>query len=315
MTTATLNSGALNEVGFPGAEEGASLIELQGTVQVTCAVSAIKLRLTVGAAGVGQIATSSPVTQSYFRAAAPTTAEAVPAIIDARSKIFVDPEPIVARSTTAATAELLHVTAGATSATATATASARVQVRRSASSTAAAVVAAVALKRAFRSATATGAATAAAQGYVHAFNAGATIAEAPAVVSFIFKRRVGASTQAVSTSTSTTLRKRLVGATAAPTASGTVWPALTSRVSCAPIVGQAVVPDVLALRYTPTPATTVAAAVPSEPVVRFEIQVGANVVAEAIAYSAAADYGLAQPAPEDRRMLVPPSDRLMEVPS
>ena len=47
--TATINSGALNEVGFPGSQQGESLIELVGTVVVAATISTVAVLSTTGA--------------------------------------------------------------------------------------------------------------------------------------------------------------------------------------------------------------------------------------------------------------------------
>lgn len=50
MTTNAVNANAINEVSFPGSQDGLSLVQLVGTIVVTCSISSISLVLTASAA-------------------------------------------------------------------------------------------------------------------------------------------------------------------------------------------------------------------------------------------------------------------------
>lgn len=76
MTTQAINSGAINETRFPGSQDGLSLIELIGTVEVVCSISAVNVLKTVGASTTATAAGSVGSARLRRRLSATTTSVA-----------------------------------------------------------------------------------------------------------------------------------------------------------------------------------------------------------------------------------------------
>ena len=61
MSKNAVNSGAINAVGFPGAEQGDSVIQLVGTVTVVGTLAGLKLRLTASAPAAPKATTGASI--------------------------------------------------------------------------------------------------------------------------------------------------------------------------------------------------------------------------------------------------------------
>lgn len=313
MTVNAINGGQINRVRFPGAADGLSLVEMSGLVEVTATIPSIHLRLHASAstAAAAQCATSS--VRHNSRLGATTFAAAQTDAVE-QKKIATVPEALQAVASAAAT---VHA-----------------KFRFLASGSGAAVHSALAVNKAARSASTTGQALStvsvrrrvpvaasgfgAAQDSVTAFRAilrdADTQAQATTLASISFRTGVEATTATSADGEASIAFKRLAQAqtTAAATAPATL---VGYRVLLRPSPQSAVadVPPLAAgAQITVGGAASVARAY-AQSGARAKYKLSAAVMARAIAGSSAEDYGLLINAPTERLMVVPASDRRMEV--
>ena len=144
-TTAAVNSGAINEVGFPGSEQGASLVELVGNVVVATALSSVFVLSTVSASTVGSADASAgaPALRSNLSASASAGAGVS---CDAQKIIHVSADSVVAKAQASATAAKVSNLGASSQAIVSSTADAVIEIARGASTTGAASASAFAVR-------------------------------------------------------------------------------------------------------------------------------------------------------------------------
>lgn len=146
-TTATVNSGAINEVGFPGSQEGASLIELVGTVLITGVISTVTVLSTCGAtttASAEGVINKANI-RAQLTAAVSPTAET---FCGAQTKLQTIPDDATATAEVSSVGAYLSRKLGGTgAATAASTANANVRTFRGATGSCAANAASIDSKR------------------------------------------------------------------------------------------------------------------------------------------------------------------------
>lgn len=309
-----INSGAINETSFPGSEEGVSLVQMIGTVQIVCTMTTVTLLLGAAATTQAKASVKAAVTTTKIGTQATTEAKAVPAEITAQRKTKVSAQ------TTTATAFVAQV-------------STVIKARLSAIQPATAATSVVSVNKAFRGAFGTCTAQASsptAANYVYrsavlpalANTTAIAVLERPIAASgaarcvgvgtITFRRGIAASTVATVASTASAYEKSRTGATATPSA---VVPGVATNRKAR--LSVAIAPGAYATSITPSLKRRVAAY--AQPTangrsgIGFKLQANAATAARAIASSAAADYGIAMPAPAERLMFVQASERLMEV--
>lgn len=359
MISRAVNSGALNAVGFPGSEEGASLVQLIGLVQVTCVLTTLSLHLTTGAVTAAGANVSSP-TMLFRSQVSATTVPTASAQADSKNQARVYPssQPAAAAASSGVLARMKN------SASTTAVATAQLGATRS---------------RVLRTAATVGSAASSASWNRRVSFGAATIASASASASNKTKVPSGATSPATAfLLADVAIKSRLYGTGACfglgqvyarrnlPTAAGTtaasVSPVaamkfrLTAGVTptsgaanCAnidallksqyiypsPIAAAANCPDIDALlrsQYVYPLLQTAAAACQNILIAvknptavsascaalgivstTSRYRLSASTTAAAVASSAATDYAVTIPAPDDRLMTVEPSERTMEV--
>jgi hypothetical protein len=219
MTTEAVNSDGINEVSFPGAEQGLSVIELIGTVQVTCALAAVSLLLTVTASS--PAAAVSPATGAKWRMTlgASVQAGATVPVVQANTKLrtTID-QPVLA--TTSAAPVLLARPGAATTGSAAGTVLSYQRAERSASITAAALAVVSERNKTFRGASGVGEAVVTSPVTLNKRRLGA---ENPAVAlassGLTLARGVGMQTTGLATASAGAWRKLVFAAPTAPAAS------------------------------------------------------------------------------------------------
>ncbi len=309
-----LNSGALNEVPFPGSEDGLSLVQMIATVQVDCTMGDITLIRNATATTSARARVYGVGTEAQFLLGASGQAQARPAEVTALRKIR-----ILGAATTVATVRSeascnIKARLGADTA-----ASAEVSVR----SYNAGRVNAATTARAFVS-------SPPAVNYV--FRAAATLAQARTTVNGLrkrpssasatgrcdgtariqFTRQIGAPTQTSALGFANNYVKRRTSATTTARATpGSAESAIKRRVSARATPGAYAQPALGTLAFRPGAATSPRATGTARAL--FRIQASASTTARAIAQSAAMDYGIAMPSPAERLMFVQASERYMEV--
>lgn len=311
MTQNAINGSAINQTSFPGAEAGLSLVQLVGTVQVTCSIPSVSLRLTAVAAtqatASGTISTSKRTQFTcQVSAAATTSATALNnrrngatgiAVCAASAGVGLKYRPSATASGTAFASPVsgyLHAARNAIAlciASTPATA-ARTLTRRSAITEGVAGTTANSVRKVPSHASG---------------NAFATV-----IASIRFRNRLGASTiptAGFAVSTRFNVRR---GASVAPSA--VVSALVRTNINLALPVQSAVATasEVLSLRKMSFGATTQANAY-ANATIRLRYRLSGSVVARALAQSAASDFASAMPAPAERLMKVPASRRRMEV--
>lgn len=306
----TINSGAINETPFPGAESGLSLVELVGTVEVVCSISAVTLRRSARAVtDPSADGTASTVKKSRLGAA--IICNATPTA-SARRKVSVT-STSQAVCTTAATGRLNFRPSAVASGTAIVTpASGYAAVKRSAIAEVVAAIRPISAKSyAYRNAFSVAAALGSAStlrklaSYIEGAATASTVATAK------LRNQLGAQTAAGATGSSSTRVSITLRASGQASAIGTA-PAYTKEPTGAYTPCEATCFSIVSVKGISFGAATQANAVASA-TMRFRSVVSASVTATAIAQSTATDYATAMPAPAERTMTVQGFDRRMEV--
>lgn len=312
MTSSALNSGAINATPFPSAEQGASVIELLGDVQVTGSISGIALALTA-IATTQPTATGVATTRRKLGIGATTAPSAVVTNISPRYRVPSETSVVCVAQTSTPSINVKGYTSASTSATAATTASASVSVKRSASTQPSATSSAAgSTKRVPLVATTTAQAsastpTARSKVRLSAINQ----ATALGAGRIVFKKRVQATTPANAASSSAAQSFIPRSATLLAKASGNK-PAACVRLATASIWSAAAVATSGVLTRL-RPMAQAAAGVSSVATPEIRITLSAQAAAQAITYSAAADFSVTLPAPPERQIVVPPYDRVMKV--
>lgn len=310
MTVGALNSGPLNAVPFPQAEAGLSLIQLVGTVEVTATITTLVTRRVVGAS-----TTAGASGQASFVLHQRVGSRIVPQAVCTANNIAKVTDNVATTRATAATSAgviLKRRASAVVSAAASVACAAVVKVRRSASSTCAASVSSIDSRaKVARSATVSAQATTFALLRVKISRAATVVARANSTSRITLVQRPTAIVNATGFGTVTTRNKVALGATAACSAAVTAnaFRKLRIRASATPkALGSA-----FAGQKMQFGAVSVGAAVCGIARAGIKYRMSASAIAEAITRSAATDYGVAMPAPPERLMFVPASERSMEV--
>ena len=308
-----LNSGAINHTQFPGAESGKSIIDLSGTVEVVCALTSIYLLKTAEAQVAPSAVTSSLTTSVRALVVASTAGEAVVAAT-AQSKLRLGATPQVASAVADVRPRSKFSLTAATSGFA-ATSAINGFPRASRSATAAAVAATFAFAQ---------------RGMPMA---GSTTARAVSFAGSLRKPSRSAATSGVVTSRVAITLTHQPPASTVAFSSGQVSTRvnieLGANVVAAAIVGTPITGRNILVQLTPSSAVALARSLSerhtkpntatgsglalSAAGVSTRLHMTGSTVASAIAASAATDFAIAAPAPVERLMMVPASDRRMEV--
>lgn len=308
-----INSGAINHVSFPGAEEGLSLIDLTGTVEVVCALSAIRLRLTASAGTVASATGSAPGVKIRAQLAAVFAPTAVTSA-GVLTKIAALPDAQIASAVPQVAGVLRFVAAATTTCSASASVGSYVRATRSASTSATGNGAVMSRSLIPRAASTSAVATTTSSSLRARRIPASTIASAIGVSATKARYRLGASTSgtaAVSTPTLRTKVRRSASTSAVATPAPAAF-AIKGLVFPAPQVASAVAASIAARQLCATAGSTDSSAQGSSGIALL-YQLGATIQGSMISTAAAADYGITQAAPTERLMIVPASDRRMEV--
>lgn len=231
--TATINSGALNEVGFPGSQQGESLIELVGTVAVVATISAITVLSTTGATAAPSAngIAGQPNIKAYLTAAVAPSAEASCGAI---TRIRTIPDAlVVSGSVSTPSADLKRRLSATGSPTASHSASANIKT--------------------FRGATASCAATPASTGSTRRIQFSAYL-NSGAFTTLESQRRIPYS--ATTVATATWLVDEVMGRAVSAIGSASGYGTTTERISKAHFLGAATAPTVTSTASTRRNATT-----------------------------------------------------------
>lgn len=315
MPTETVNSGVINKVGFPGAEDGVSLIEMVGEVVATATISSITLRLTAGAA-VAAAAVCAPAGIKSRMLLAATTDATAQATAGARTKIQVFPQSQSAVAKATATPALQTRLGATTAAAASAqTVGGRTFIRRSIAAAASASGSASSYNRAARAASTTATASSPALLALRGLKiAASTTAQVTHSITPTGKYRLRSVTNATGYGLSFALVAKSVGAStnakalSAPVSAGLYLSATPNPQSAYASVS-AITPKLKQYVGATVNAGAVLSAVPAA--LRYAL--GASTIAWVSSAIAAADYSVTIPAPIERQMVLPAMNRRMEV--
>jgi hypothetical protein len=308
-----LNSGAINHTQFPGTEAGKSIINLVGTVEAACSLSSIYLLKTASASVEPSAVTGSASTFVRAQLSASTSAQAG-ATSGAVTELGTVPSAQSAAALTAAVVLVKQrVFASAIGVATVSTINGYPRADRAAAVSAYADAQAFALRGIPLSATTKARAVEFASALRKPTRSAATAATANAVATPALLHGVPASGISLATGVATTRVNVRRGASTTGFAVGS-----------APIAGRNVLVGLSPLsafagtqgaseRHYKTNSAAAAGVAAVDANAAFKFNLAASTTAQAIAESAAADYALASPAPVERLMTVPASDRRMEV--
>jgi hypothetical protein len=311
MTKNAINGSVINKASFPGAEAGLSLVELVGTVQVTCTIPSVSLRLTAVAATVPTAAgTASTTKRTQFdcqiSASAFTSATALVNRKHGASAAAV--------CTTSAGVGLAYRSGATTSGTALASASnGYLSAARGASATCSATAQTIAARTLVsRNAISAPSALPAVTAFRKVPSQATGSAYVAGVVGISFKSRLIASAASTASSTASTRFNLRARASTVPVATSVV--SARRNLNLALIAQSAIAApfDIDPIRRMVFAATTQANAY-ADATIRVKYRLSGSTVARAVAQSAASDFASAMPAPSERLMKVPASNRRMEV--
>lgn len=313
MTTHALNTGALNKVPFPLTEQGTSIIELLGTVEVTASISVIRLRLTAAATTAPSAVCSVNTTKLKINVLAQTPAEAVVQDITYRTKIQVKPTGSAIASTRAGYTVKHNVSALVAPTSAYSVTSYQI-TKKGASTTASGYGSMRSLKSRFNSAAISAQAVVKDITPLYKVRFSATqAATATTLADLAFARRVAGSTAATAVGTVFPLRYMPFSATAAPSQITTLAKAILRLATLPGNQSSAAITKATARLKAVTGATVQTKAVAQDIVFIFKLTAGATTVAKAIDTAVGLDFASKMPAPLERQIVVPPYDRTMKV--
>lgn len=308
--TQAINSGQINETGFPGSQEGLSLVGMIGAVTVVCAVSTIALAQAVAGSTTAQATTSAGIVVK-FQGSASTTAAATTSVIENHKRVTA----LTATSgacTGSARPRLKYVL----SASSTPTFDYSVTIRTRTGLWARAVCGATGStisERVYvsRFATTTPRAISSA-GVVSKVSLGATATPTAVARSYA---ALTSSLSASATPTAVTSATRKIKSIASASTSGeavTSADAIFNRTNSASTTARAIGQPVVA-GFLRSFTASVKAQAHGSAYAGVKLVATGNTLARAITTATAADYGITLPAPSDRLMLVPADTRNMEV--
>lgn len=312
MITHALNSGAINAVPFPGAEEGASVIDLLGTVEVTGSLSAISLRLTATARTSPSAVCSVNNVKSRMQLQATTAPSAVATNTDVQSRITLAGNTSGECSTAAAIVVKFN-TSALTEAAAQVSVSSYQYAARSASATASATATANCVKYFYRGAETTGSASVSVPDARIKLTPGVASAQPSVIptVGIILAHQLAATSSPTAVASADAARVMSFAASATPSASASAGVQL--RVATAIAVQPSANGSAgTTMRYGLF-AQEQARAIAADTTLQLNILLGAGTSAQAVASAAGADFASKLPAPFERQIVVPPYDRTMKV--
>ena len=310
--SAALNSGQINVVPFPGSEVGSSLVEMVGSVVITCAISNIRLNVTARAETSGQARSALVNSTARMQLSASATCGAETSA-NALSRLKFVPDAETAKASVQPVGAFVRISSAATTSGQAQVSIATIKrVARSASTTASGLGAATSAKYVYASASASARADALVSALRKVlFSASGrgevTISAMPALA-----HRIGAPGQASGLGVATARRSIPSSASTLGRATGLASIFFARQAFPDLLRAEAVAPSVFATRNISFSASTIAIASGSSGI-QISHRPSAYTEAMAIALSAAADYAVAAPAPEERQMFVPALDRRMEV--
>jgi hypothetical protein len=310
MTVGAINSGAINAVPFPQAEAGLSLIQLVGTVEVTGSISSLSTRRVVGATTVASAhGTADIVFQQQVGAT--TEPRAVVLVVNV-PRVTDNTATASARAPTAAAIVLTRRNSALRTAQAVVSGKAVIKVRRSAAATAVATVSQIdAQTLVARLATTPARAITSALLTVEAFRSATTVARATSTSRIQLRHRSTAHAIASALGTALSANKLVAGATTSAVASVSAVSRRKIRFTARVVSAAASQNNLVGLNYRFGATATASANGVSGMGLKY--LTNATTVAEAITSSAATDYGIRMPAPLERLMFVPTTERNMEV--
>lgn len=311
MTSRSLNSGALNVTPFPSSEQGASVIELMGEITVGGTIGGISLLLTASATSQPRATcTASSKLNIGVQAAVSPSAGSVG--VEGRSRIMFGGSTTCSASASVTSINVKSRASAATQASAASAAQVLMRVTRSASIFASAITTSSTLKRVPMEALVKARA-----------NVGLPVALSK--VPLAAKQAVTAAPRG-----SITFRSQLSASTdgtaiieagvqswisfSAPTVAGAAGMSTNVGVRLAAIATVPVAADGLCdviLRCGVKATSSARAECLATNKIKITLQ--ATTTAQAVAYSAAADFSVTLPAPPERQIVVPPYDRTMKV--
>ena len=311
MTINAINGGAINAVSFPGAEAGLSLVQLIGTVEVTCSIPSVSLRLTAFATTQPRAAGSASTTKrTQFDCQTSASAFTSAAALVNRKH----GASAVAVCTTSAGVGLAYRSGATTSGTALASASNDyLSVPRGASATCSATAQTTAARTlVYRDAITTPSALPAVTAFRKVPSEATGSAYVAGVAGITFKSRLISATEPEALTTASTRFNLRAGASTVPVATSVV--SARRNLNLALIAQSAVATcfDIDPIRRMVFAAPTQANAF-ADATIALKYSLSGSAVASAIAQSAASDFASAMPAPSERLMKVPASNRRMEV--
>jgi len=313
MTANYINSDEINSVPFPGAESGASLVQLVGEIQASGALSSVTLRLLATAAIACTATTSIPAAKARF-GVTPTTECVAATTATAQSKVRLSPvvQPAIADSFASAICK--RAVGGSATAAAVQTAPvSKVMVSLGASAAPAAETTAFAFRK-------------------WPVYPNAVFALASTYAQVLSKVLLGASTQGQPVSSVAPIERHQISAIQSASVASTVnavahqsvsgnavaaavAPAFTSRAYLrTPVTISAVANGLVnAIDLVPRSASVAASAITPNINAALVMHFAAATVATVSSAIAAADYSATMPAPLERRMALSPILRRMEV--
>jgi hypothetical protein len=310
MTSYALNTGAINETPFPGAETGLSLIELLGTVEVTCQIPSFTVRLTGGASTRPSASGSASTTKRALLSA--TQGVSATCLSTALTKIGVAGQTASTATTSAGVGIALRESAETQAQAAYFTVNSYVSAKNSASVISVANSDVSGQTYVPRGATTTAAASCLSNSERKLAAYIEQRAQATAQAGIVMRNASGGITSGSVVATAASRISALRGASTLASASGE-FSALIKLLRYPNVQpATAICNSIEANRGISFAASTTANSV-ANATIRLQIKVSAEAMGQAITSSAAADYGTAMPAPAERLMTVQGSGRSMEV--
>jgi hypothetical protein len=311
MISHALNSGPLNGVPFPLAEEGESIIELSGTVEVTLSLDTLYIRRTIGASTRPSAVCAQAETARKAQVSASASGRAIGANGYVMRKVAFAAVTPASAIDVAGVVALRQGIGASTSCSASGNAAATQKGPMAAWVAASAIATVDSYKLTFLSAAAEARAVSAPTVWVKEISRGAGAQASAATRSAIsIKSRLSAGAQCLASATAAGLAKVPLSAITPAKAGATVLAGLRAfQRAQVEVSGYGLVSPAM---YMATGAATVATA-PGVATQAIKKTLQAKTIARAIATVGAIDLSSSIPAPLERQIIVPPYDRGMKV--
>jgi hypothetical protein len=308
-----INSGAINHLSFPATETGLSVIQLLGTVEISGTIGGSLYILRTASAATNAVASTPNIVAKARMQLGATTACSAVTQATALSKIRVTAVPQEVLAWPEVSVGLRYRFSAQQQASAVVSAVAFAKTFKTAVTSGAAVPFVSADTRLRRSASVVCSATTSAFAGRKPQRSASTVAQVvsqASVASRISPHAETVATAVSSVSTRVNLRRSALTTAAAVTSTPTLVRLRLAYPN--PEVATAFCSEIALRRRMPLVAFGLAFAENAASAAS-KFRMSATTVAEAVAFSAAADYAVAAPAPVERLMIVPASDRRMEV--